>query len=53
MWKYVIFVILAIKTVMVTKKVILLPSQHTKGILMIFYAFFTERELFFFEIISC
>ena len=37
------------------KHVIVLLSHlfHTKVILIIFYAFFIERELFFFEIISC
>ena len=40
---------------MITKKFVVLLGQmfHTKGALIIFYAFFIERELFIFEIFSC
>ena len=40
---------------MITKKFVVLLGQmlHTKGTLIIFYAFFIEKELFSFEIFSC
>ena len=51
----VFFVTLALKTVMITKKVIISLSEHTKGIPVTFMHFSLrerERVLFFFEIIS-
>ena len=49
----VFFVTLALKTVMITKKVIVPLSEHTKGIPETFMHFsLRERVLFFFEIIS-
>ena len=49
----VFFVTLALKTVMITKKIIVPLSEHLKGIPVTFMHFsLRERVLFFFEIIS-